>query len=483
MDLIDSQPCIQELPYATLQEPDFVPAARAFSRRAVRTLAFRLLRLYLHCSAEEIAQIAAKVYCVVLPSSLSVRESLLKRCFGLFLVPVFLVTRKSWRWTSEPRVDWQFDVVDGRYFTERIVRTYDQLEGTKRVSPRAAGSMDRPEATLPTDASITPRAWWLLLVMPLTWPSITLLSVREGLNLLTAFRGAWVSFVVWEGYFRRYPCCDFVTYADDGNEPSRYIAFKQAGGERMTVVQNGERVSQPIWAFGMTDQYLMFGPHYERLVRQLGYVLDSTASVGSLALDRFFSHDGAAHGGGRYDVLLLDSGALMPPAHSGMGPECIEAERALVRNVGEFARSHPDLRVACMLRPYGANGETVMRRIVSDLAGTALTVLSNSGSGESYTAVRQSTVAVTFQSTMGYEAFRLGATTLFVNYSGFAEQTLCGDARFQIDSTDTDYVTFETAVMDLLRGPLVEPPSVATEHICCFDGQTQERIGEALLCR
>ncbi len=464
-------------------EPDFVHDARAFCERATRTVGFRVMRAAMRCSAEEISQVAAKVYCVALPSSLSVRESPLKRYLGLFLAPISLVVRKSWRWKPEPRVDWQFDVDDGRYFAERFERTYDALPGARRVSPRVPGSLERPDSTLPADASVTPRAWWLLLAMPLAWPSIVLLGAREGFDLLRAFRGAWVSYAVWEGYFRRYPCRDFVTYSDDGNEPSRYLAFKQAGGKRMTVVQNGERAPQPVWALGMTDLYLMFGPYYERLVSRLGYTLRSTASVGSLALDRFYSLDPALPAVGGHDVLLFDSGALIPPAHSGMGPEAVAAEEALTRNVGEFARRHPELRVAYVLRPYGGDGEAVMRRVAADIAGSDLQVLTNTGSGESYAAARQATVSVTFQSTMGYEAFLLGSTTLFVNYSGHADQTLCDDERYQIDTLDTDYLSFERKVLGLLGEPDDEPPAVALDHICCFDGRTQERVAEALMAR
>lgn len=463
-------------------EPDFVLAARAFSERAVKTTAFRLMRAYMRCSVEECRLVAEKVYCVAIPGSVSGTEGALKRYLGLFIAPAYLLAGKSWRARPEPRVDWQLEVEDGPYFAARFERAYGSLPGSKRVSPRVSGSLDRDDATAPADASVAPRAWWLLLLMPLAWPSAAMLGVRERADVLRAFRGAWLSYAVWDGYFRRYPCRDFITYADNGNEPSRGIAFRQHGGERLTAVQNGVRVVQPIWACGDVDLYLMFGPYYEGLVRRLGYRLGATASIGSVGLDSRAGDAGApaAFEERHIDVLLLDSGALEPSRHSGLCPEAVRAEEDLYRLVGRFARSHPELRVACAPRPYDPRTAEAMRAIAEGLLGQGVEVIANTGAGESYDAARDCRVAITFQSTMGYEAFHLGATTLFVNYSGLADQTLCDDARFQIESPEAEFGAFEERVLELLRHPCVTPPQVALEHICAFDGRAQERMVAAL---
>ena len=463
-------------------EPDFVVDAREFARRVTGTLAFRLMRAHMRCSEEEITQVAAKVYCIAVPSSTVVRESPLKRYLGLFMAPFFLLARKSWWWTPEPPADWQLDVEDARYFAERFQRVHDALPGSVRVGPRSGDPIADTQPTAPVDASVTPRAWWLLIAMPLAWFSLALLCKRERLDVFRAFRGAWISYTVWEGYFRRYPCRTFITYADDGNEPSRALAFRQAGGERLVAVQNGERALQPAWACGDVDLYLMFGPYYERLIRQLGYQLGATASVGSVALDRYFAEaDGPEHTQSPFDVVLLDSGGLEPSQHSGLSSAAVGGEEHLFSVVGGFATKHPEFRVACQMRPYSRDADAVTRAVAAELLGEQVELLGNTGAGESYAAVRRATVVVNYQSTMGYESFLLGATVLFVNYSGLSDQTLCDDPRYQIATEAPDFAAFDARVLDFLANPLSGPPPVALDHICRFDGHTQERIVEVLL--
>jgi len=106
--------------------------------------------------------VGAKVYCGAVPVlGFSSREPV-KRYFGLFLAPVALIARKSWRWRPEQRVDWQLDVEDGRYFSG-AVRAHVRCAAGRQARQPARERLARPRGCDgPCDSSIAPHTWLLL---------------------------------------------------------------------------------------------------------------------------------------------------------------------------------------------------------------------------------------------------------------------------------------------------------------------------------
>ena len=101
-------------------------------------------------------------------------------------------------------------------------------------------------------------------------------------------------------------------------------------------------------------------------------------------------------------------------------------------------------------------------------------------SGDSYVSLHKTRVALTFNSTLGYEAFfiRRGLKVLFVNYAGNPYENYSADERFQLTDETADYGRYERKLLDLLALDLPEPPAVARERHAFFDGRVQERVAE-----
>ena len=461
-----------------IETPPFVADARAFAARSRGRLLFRLLRAYTGCTADELDHLAAKAYCLSVPDSQVPCESSAKHWLGVLAAPLVLLRRVSSAGAA-PVVDWQLDVEDERYFRERFAEAYTLLPGSKRASPRG-GAVSGVENTGPVDAAASPRAWLLLAFAPLMQLALWWLAAVRGVDIMRGYRGALMTFTLYDGYFRRWPCRVFVTYADDGNDPARYVALRRNAGRSLVAVQNGERGKHPVWAFGMVDVYLLFGESYRRMLEPMGYHVRKSAAVGSVALDARLAALGPLPVEKRWDVLFVDSGTMLPPLFGGLCAAAGAAETALVRRLGELARRHPELRVAYQPRNYGPQAMTDAEDAVRAAAGEDAEVLGNDGRGEAYRNVAAAEVVVTFQSTLGFEAFMLGAKTLFVNFSPFETETLCEDPRFQLVDPKAAYESLERAVFDVLALALDGPPPVALAHICAADGGTQRRIAEEL---
>jgi hypothetical protein len=458
--------------------PAFVADARAFAARHRGRLLFRLLRAYTGCTAEELDHLAAKAYCLSVPDSQIPCESAAKHWFGVLAAPLVLLRRVR-PVEASPVVDWQLDVEDERYFRERFAEVYAELPGSKRVGPRS-GTVAGAETTGGVDAAASPRAWLLLAFAPLMQLALWWLAIVRGVDIMRGYRGALMTFTLYDGYFRRWPCRCFVTYADDGNDPARYVAFRRNGGTSLVAVQNGERGWHPVWAFGMVDVYLLFGEAYRRMLEPMGYRVRRSAAVGSVALDARLATLGPLSAEKRWDVLFVDSGTMLPPLFGGLCVAAGDAETALVRRLGELARRNPELRVAYQPRNYTAEAMPEAVAAIRAVAGEDAEVLGNDGRGEAYRNVAAADVVVTFQSTLGFEAFMLSAKTLFVNFSPFETETLCEDPRFQLVDPSAAYEPFERAVLGVRALRLDGPPPVALAHICAADSGTQRRIADVL---
>jgi hypothetical protein len=466
------------------ESPAFVAAARDFAARRRSHPAFRLLRLYTGCSAEDLDQLAAKIYCGAIPEeTYRVPESRLKTALGLILFPWHALTNKSWLWKAGETVDWQLETIDESYFREWFAGIYAALPGTKRVSPRTPPIAEASFTTSPYVSARLDEMLTLVLLAPLMALALEHLRRAEGLDVRQAYRHAVTTHAVFSGYFSRHPCRRFVTFDDESNPPARLTAFRRRCAGEFIVVQNGERNRHPHIAFGAMDRYLVFGPAYERIAKSIGVQARNVDVVGAFILDgrfRAVQTALAAPAETLYDVLFIDQG-IHP--FNGLSERSGRSLETTVERLGELKARRPELRVAYQLRYYVpalAWLEAKVREMVASRGAGRLEVLDNPDGNASYRNLLRSRLVMTFESTLGFEALRLGRRTLFVNFSGDPTETLCPDQRFQLEDATADYGRFAAAVETLLvDGPFGVPAAALDRHPFA-DGRTRERIATLL---
>lgn len=461
----------------------FLEEARAFARQAETTLAGRFLGLFTRCSGDDLRRLLAKVHCEAHPLNYGVPESPDRSLLKAFAHPWHYLLTRSWLWSPEPPVLFDFHTVDRALLDRRYGRIWERLPGPKRLSA------DRPESFAGTpgvaDApgtSVAPRCLALLFLWPLLAPSLWLLSRREGRNLLAAYRSALGLYAAFDAHFRRRPCRHFVTYSDESNHPARWLAFRQNCAGRLVVIQNGERTHHPAYAFGALDVHMAFGPYLARVWRELDVLFERVEAVGSLNLDeRKALVDAEGTPPKEWDVLFVDQGVWPQNQLDEPGGRSLET---LMRLLAGLKAERPDLRLAYQLRDYTGRGEA-RRATEAALArslGPGVAVLANSGAGESYRNALRARIVMTYESTFGAEAFHLGpgGRGLFVNVAGNPYEVYCDDPRFQHYDPAADPAAFREKVLELLAAELPEVPPAARERVCVFDGRTQERIAALL---
>ncbi|UPT74547.1 MAG: hypothetical protein M0D55_02085 [Elusimicrobiota bacterium] len=458
----------------------FIPKAEAFAAAHRGDAAFRFLRLFLRASEDELDLVMKKLYCDALPQVNYQAEPLWRVALDSALHPFFYALKKSWLWSPEPAVVVQIETIDLAYFRKWFSRAFEGFSGTKRVSPR--GALPEYPSTGPVEGSIVPGVLPWLAVAPLFIPSLWLLSRRHGLNLLKSYRRCLGMYAVYEGHFRRWPCRHFVTYADELNHPSRWLAFKHNCSGSLVVVQNGERGIHPFYAYSAMDVYLTFGDFCATMLAPLRMRVGRLHAVGALCLDEQHERVRALERAGEpiaWDVLMVDQGVW---PHCGLDLRTARSFEAMFRNLNELKKRNPALRVAYQLRPY-AEGSVQGRdtlALIKTFFTDGVEILPNNGNGDSYVSLYKSRLAITFNSTLGYEAFfiRRGLKALFVNYAGNPYENYSADERFQLTDEAADYGRYERRVLELLDLELAEPPAVARERHAHFDGRAQQRIAE-----
>lgn len=458
----------------------FVPKAEAFAAAHRGDAAFRFLRAYLRASEEELDLVMKKLYCDAQPQVNYQAEPLGRVALDSFAHPVFYALKKSWWWRRQPQVDVQLEVVGPAHFKQWFERVFAGFSGSKRLAPR--DPMPGLPSTSTVEGSITPRVLPWLAAATLFVPCLWSLSRRHGLNLLKSYRRCLGIYAVYEGLFRRWPCRHFVTYADELNHPCRWLAFKQNCAGSLIVVQNGERGLHPFYAYSAMDVYLTFGDFCRSMIDPLRMRVDRLHPVGAQCLNEQYERVRALARAGEpvvWDVLMVDQGVF---PHCGLDLKTARSFETMMRNLNELKKRHPDLRVAYQLRPY-AEGSVQGRdtlALIKTLFTDGVEILPNRGNGDSYVNIYKSRLAVTFNSTLGYEAFflRRGLKALFVNYAGNPYENYSADDRFQLTDDAADYERYERRVLELLALELPEPPAVARERHAFFDGRAQERIAE-----
>lgn len=456
----------------------FISKAEDFAAAHRGDAAFRFLRLYLQASQDELELVMKKLYCDALPQVNYQAEPLWRVALESLLHPFLYALKKSWLWSPEPAVDVQIETIDLAYFRKWFAQAFEGFSGTKRLSPR--GSLPEQPSTGPVEGSITPRALLWLAAAPLFIPALWLLSRRHGANLLKSYRRCLGVYAVYEGHFRRWPCRHFVTYADELNHPSRWLAFKHNCSGSLVVVQNGERGLHPFYAYSAMDVYLTFGDFCETMRSPLRMRVGRLHAVGALCLNEHYERMRALERAGEplvWDVLMVDQGVF---PHCGLDLKTARSFEAMFRNLNELKKRNPGLRVAYQLRQYpegSAPGRDTLALIKSFFTD-GVEILPNKGNGASYVNLYKSRLAITFNSTLGYEAFflRRGMKALFVNYAGNPYENYSTDERFQLTDETADYGRYERRVLDLLKLELEEPPAVARQRHSHFDGRVQERI-------
>ncbi len=478
-----------QIPDAASLRADFIAEAESFAQRHGAHPAFRILRSTLRCRKDELAQLAKFIYCACLPSNtISITENHLRTAFGLSALPLYYLASKSWRWTPEQRVDYILETIDPPYFNAWFATIYERLRGSKRLSARIRGSFSRPDAIPPfLDSVVAADLLRLLLLMPLLLPSLLDLCARTGLALFKPFRQAIAVYLTYRGFFHRYPCRNYVTFDDMPNHPARYIAFRQSCPGTLTVIQNGERSLLPQLAFGMVDHYLLFGRQHIEIMSSLRTHARRLEPVGALCLNARHALFLETNAGGpppiHHDILFIDQGISRfngTPAYFG------EALERILANLHRYKKDHPGCRIAYQLRFYAPEDRphrtAVLDMVNRNFPGTFL-ILGNESRGESYRNILHADLAVTFESTLGFEALRMGRKVLFVNYSGNPGETVCDDRRFQISDPTADYARFAQKVEELRNTRLEDIPEVALHRHHSFDGQVQERVADFINAR
>ena len=466
----------------------FVKEARNFARENRSRFIFRVLQLYTRCNDEQLDYLIEKIYCSSIPSSHNRSHTILDTYLGLLLFPLYALMKKKWVRGRERKTDINFETTDYSYFSGRFSLIYASLIGSKRITPRDRESFpgdlfpDGEEFTDPIFAQILPGQMVLLFIVALVTTVPLIFFCRCSLNLAGPYVTACSMYSSVSAYFRRYPCRHFITYADDSNHPSRYIAFRQRCDGKMVVIQNGERVLHPTWAFGMTDAYLTFGQAHIDMIKELGYRVRDAFPVGSLALNQHYEMVMKSNGPILFEVLYIDNGSNVPPLYGGLNEKVARSEEIIFSHLNTFKSRHRQYRIGYQLRNYGDAPEqkSYLLSLLKRYFTEDIEILENGGTGESYLNILRSRLVVTFQSTMGFEAFMLGKRTLFVNYSGYESETMCSDRTYQIENDTYDYGLFEERVLDLLETDGAAIPPFAVERHFAFDGQVQKRIATAI---
>jgi len=468
---------------ANSRTPDFVKASHIFAENHKSCFIFRILKTFLKCDDFQLQFLISKIYCLSIKSSQKNSENPFKTYFGILFSPFYILLTKDLHWKRERVTDYNFETVDEQYFNKRFAVIYESLRGSKRITPRLPGTFQRDDVTKTIFSSAClGTTLQLFLLSWIVFIPLLIFCVRIRLNILRAYREVLSIYVLFNAYFQRYPCKHFITYADDTNHPSRYLAFKRGCPGKFAVIQNGERGYHPSWSFGMLDYYFTFGTAYVTMARQLSYHMEDAFPVGSLGLNQYYGILEGQNFEQKFDILYIDNGSIYPPNYGGLEETVAKSEEIIFSHLSKFKARHKNCNIAYQLRFYGDDlqQKNYILNILKKYFPEGILVVDNDGSGESYKNMKRSKLVMTFQSTMGFESMMLGVKTLFVNYSGYKSETYCDDSRFQIDDPGHDYILFEQKVEDLLFSRNTDIPEIAYERHFLFDGKVQERIATIL---
>lgn len=467
-----------------MKRTQFLDDAEDFARRHSRALPFRYLQWLTGGDAADAYRLACKVYCDALPESSDGRETPLVSAARSFVHPWAYAATKKWLWRPRAGVVSDLETITRPYFDKWFTRIFAALKEPKRLTPRVMDGFAEFDLAEPLGRTVTAGTLIKLFVAPLWIPWLLLVpppAVRP--RFLRAYRKALSFFAVHDGHFARYPTRDFVTFADESNHPSRYLAFKRRCAGRLLVIQNGARETHPVHAFGAVDVYFVFGEFARRVCSELRMKFERIEVTGALCLNEWHALAGeleSARTPRAYDVLMVDQ-SVWP--HNGIDPAAGRCLLKIAENLGRYKARRPSCRIAYQLRPYFSEAEKeAVLATVRPLLGEGISILDNARKGDSYRAMFASGLVLTFSSTLGIESFFFGEgkKALFVNYTGSPVQDFAPEPRFQLTDPDGGYEAFERKLDEMLRAEPEAIPASVRDHQPYFDGKVEERIAAAI---
>lgn len=466
----------------------FIDKAESFCRLNQSSFIFKILKFFFKCNQAELNLLIKKIFCLSISENTYIpQENFIKKYLGLLLLPFYFFIKKEWIWKKTNKVIYNFETIDPDYFNYWFATLYDHLEGTKRITPRISANFGGREITKAKDSSVIFRDLLALFFFaPVTFLPLLFFCIRKRIDINRNYTAAVKNFILFNGYFRRYPCHHFITFADEGNHPCRYIAFHQNSLGDFIVIQNGERTYHPMFAYGMIDQYFVFGEAYVKKFKKLRVQARVFNPVGALCLNAHFNMIDQLKKRQEeimYDILFIDQ-SVYP--YNGFNKKSGSSILKILTHLNRFKELYPSYRIVYQLRYYpplnssSIKEKEIVLQTLQNYFTQDILILDNSGQGESYKNILKTNLIMTFESTIGFEAMRMGKKTLFVNYSGDPSESICADCRFQLDDEKADFTKFEKYVLKLLEMKLEQIPQVAMERHLAFDGKVQERIAASL---
>ncbi len=462
----------------------FVDDAEAFARSYRGAWPFRYLAWLTGASGPDLEALIAKIYADALPESSTGVESALSSATRSLSHPFAYALSKKILWRRSDPVVSDLETIDRAYFEKWFARIFATLKAPKRLTPRTSDGFPEFRLAEPIGRTVSPGTLAKLFLAPFWIPWLLFAppkAVRP--RFLRAYRKALSFFAIYDGHFDRFPTRDFITFADESNHPSRYLAFKRHCRGRLIVIQNGGREVHPVHAFGMVDTYLLFGEFARKSFSDLRLKAGRTEVVGALCLNEMYPlylDLQKQDSGARYDILFIDQ-SIWPL--NGVDKEAGDGLLKIIENLGLYHEKHPNRRVAYQLRVYGGSTiekEAVLAAIRPRLRGVE--ILENNGKGESYANIFRSDLVLTFGSTLGIEAFYFGGgkKALFVNYTGSDCHDFAPESRYQLTDKSGNYEAFERKVDELLLLRLEVTPESVKQHHAYFDGKVEERIAAVI---
>lgn len=472
-----------------LSHKQFVADAQRFYARYKKAFIFRALQWFTRATDEQLEYLICQIYCTAISENTYLKtESLLRTHLGFLALPFYYLITKKVFCKREQEVDVNFEVSDAAYLARYFEKTLAGIRGACRITPTLGRiSYKQYPSTESIIATVAPDVLIKLFIFcPFIYPFLLFFPRGRSFRLWQAYRGALSMYALYDGYFRRYPCRHFVTYADETNRGGRYLAFKQNCKGKLFLVMIGERNYHASLAFGRMDVYFLFGPFYKELFTELAVDCPLYYPIGSPYVDAYFNEIGYRGNNGYYlqngqikDFDIMFVGQVFWRLDDVDENMCVGIQK-IIQNLNEYKRRRPHISVVYLWRPEpNKSRQRVILQMLKELFSEPLTIVDNKGNGQCYKEVARADLIVTFQSTLGHEVFAQGAKVLFVNYSKNPAETVCPDERFQITDDAASYERFEAKVDELLKMKLESPPAFALARNVT-DGRFQEKIAAVI---
>lgn len=374
----------------------------------------------------------------------------------------FLLWRSRRRSAARTRFDVLLYCGERSYFEGRFVGIAKALRGVSvGIAGRGEG-MDAPRLKWNFDLRAVGR---IALTSLWATPALLVLSCVVRSNLLRGFQRSCAVFAQSVHYFHRTPASVFLTYEENSCSPPFHAGFRAAGGRVLAAFQNGIWYNDEGFDHSSIDILFPLGAAWGERHRRLGSRTGAVVPIGGLLLG---SHPEQVAGVvPRFDVVFIDQGTPDAGAQhwSTTGPGGAHVFLSFVRR---FAREHTALKIAYQKRSYSKAHAFIESSLSRCFEGVPMTVVEGTDFMAAYRTVKASRVTVTMNSTLGLEAFALGSTPVFCNFTGKPEYDVLPGA---LQVNVADYDVFRDRVLDALAGR-IGSADVASDYF--FAGATED---------